>query len=361
MDNNIKRALNGPSATSYRSRIPLANRSNISSLARQRSPENIWNHKDSSESQPSSPSSIYNAGLASDPDDLAISPYRTPDLPLVPVSSPTARPMTPPSRTMSIDPNSESPLSRLEASTSASTFETPFLYGHGTELAPIAEQRSIATLRTNGSPATSNISPLLKHQPSSLSSKSFASSAKNTPPRRALRRQHSFSLDDLTPPPPRRAPAGENSDPGVPRLRNTSKRHSPPAVSPADIHAYPQRPLYPAHHGPPTPLGWLDGGGSHHYPALEVPFRGVRSGHGDLLAHPWQQQQRGGCDAGHHHPGPPWTCKACGRPADQRWSLLSTLIGQGAGMRRGDDWCTRCAWRKVIYLWCCCEPLGVSG
>ncbi|KAI2467644.1 hypothetical protein F4781DRAFT_444079 [Annulohypoxylon bovei var. microspora] len=434
MDNNIKRALNGLSATTHRSRIPLSNRSNISSsLARQRSPETRWDRKDSSESQPSSHDSIYDAAWASDPSEAARSPYQTPDPALVPVSAPTNthRPMTPPSRPNPIDPSSESPLSKLEQSASASTFETQFLYGHGTELAPIAEQRSIATLRTaatGSSPATSNISPLLKHQPSSLSSSSINtpnenSSNHNTPPRRPLRRQQSFSLDDLSASPAlsnqrrssgSRRVSGENSEPGgssgvdglnlsgirIPRLRTISKRHSPPTVETVNIHAYPQKPLYPPHQAPPTPVGyaeWLSSHGaraSHHYPAhpstvFEQPFRGVRSGHGNLETHPFMRRP----SQARPTPGPPcntplaprkglrvrggvlpggdacdpvlrvelWVCKACGRPADQRWSLLSTLVGQGAGMRRGDEWCTRCCWRKMVHMWCCCEPLGESA
>ncbi|KAI1412455.1 hypothetical protein F5Y13DRAFT_47519 [Hypoxylon sp. FL1857] len=447
MDNNIKPALNNPSTTSaYRSRIPLANKSNISTLARQRSPpDNRWEHKDSSESQPSSHGSIYDAAWVSDQSDTAKSPYQTPAPGPAPVqvmnpaSVVVTRPSTPPLRstTAAIDPNSESPLSQLEAS----AFDTPFLYGHGTELAPIAEQRSIATLRTTGtggsSPSTSNISSLLKHQASSVSSKSvsrgYANNGginNNTPLRRPLRRQHSFSLDDLTPSSGHSHGNGngskrhrrENSEPSrssgvaaigtgdsgasIPRLRSISKRHSPPPVEMVDIHAYPQNPTYPPHQDPPTPLRyteWLMAHGvsdTYPYPMdHEAAFRGVRSGHGNLQTHPFMRRQNLG--NGRPCPGPtfddiqaglsmqvpgqgrqvrmapgddpygpvpyypvlhdhqPWVCKACGRPADQRWSLISTFVGQGRGMRRGDDWCTRCAWRKVIYLWCCCEPLGV--
>ncbi|KAI1461020.1 hypothetical protein F4805DRAFT_311057 [Annulohypoxylon moriforme] len=459
MDNNIKRALNGLSTTTYKSRIPLSNRSNISkSLTRQRSPETVWDRKDSSESQPSSHNSIYDAAWASDQGDAIKSPYQTPDPALVPISTPTKtnRPMTPPSQSSPIDLNSESPLSRLEQSASTSTFDTQFLYGHGTELAPIAEQRSIATLRTvatKNSLVGSNISPLLKHQPSSLSSCSKNTpneySNQNTPPRRSLRRQLSFSLDDLSASPAlsnhrrgsggSRRISGENSEPGgssavdshglglglglsgsgervrIPRLRNINKRHSPPTVEMVDIHAYPQKPLYPPHQAPATPLAyaeWLSAQGgrtSHHYPGAlpvcEQPFRGVRSGHGNLETHPFMRgpgmtrpvpgprptfegilgdgdgsSGRGGvlrglrvrgdpivdgsCAPGRcfddipHVPRDVWVCKACGRPADQRWSLLSTLIGSGAGVRRGDEWCTRCCWRKMVYLWCFCEPLG---
>ncbi|KAI0121445.1 hypothetical protein F4776DRAFT_217097 [Hypoxylon sp. NC0597] len=447
MDNNIKPIPSNHSTTSaYRSRIPLANKSNISALARQRSPpETRWDHKDSSESQPSSHSSIYDAAWVSDQSDTAKSPYQTPAPDPTPASV-VVRPSTPPHRSTAtlIDPNSESPLSLLEASISASAFDTPFLYGHGTELAPIAEQRSIATLRTTAtggsSLSASNISPLLKHQASSVSSNSVSRSnannsgvnSSNAPPRRQLRRQHSFSLDDLSPPSMQsqidscKRHRREYSEPGVssgvaltgtnlsdlgagagiPRLRSISKRHSPPAVETVDIHAYPQKPTYPPHQEPPAPLAYTEWLMAHEgrdgYPYLpdhERPFRGVRSGHGNLQTHPYLRRQN--MSIGRPCPGPgptfddiqeslsprgpgqgrrtrmapgldpcglvpyhpmlndqPWVCKACGRPADQRWSLISTFVGQGRGMRRGDDWCTRCAWRKVIYLWCCCEPLG---
>ncbi|KAI1449415.1 hypothetical protein F5Y02DRAFT_371504 [Annulohypoxylon stygium] len=463
MDNNIKRALNDISATTYRSRLPLSNRSNATkAFARQCSPEALWDRKDSSESQPSSHNSIYDAAWASDPGDVR-SPYQTPDPALVPMTpTKTNRPMTPTSQSSLIDLNADSPLSRLEQSASTSTFDTQFLYGHGTELAPIAEQRSIATLRTmatKSSLAGSNMSPLLRHQPSGLSNSSkntrhensISSSAQNTPPRRALRRRISFSLDDITPSSalstPRRTSngsrriSGEVSEPGgssavdgpnqtgfvarIPRLRTIGKRHSPPSIETVDIniHAYPQKPLYPPHQAPTTPVAyaeWLTanrGRISHHYPGahlstvfMEQPFRGVRSGHGNLETHPFVRST--GMGARRPAPGPRsatfegllgggcadgdassvrgvrglrvrgdnvetclggqccdiqtprerelWVCKACGRPADQRWSLLSTLIGSGAGGRRGDEWCSRCCWRKMVYLWCFCEPLGDS-
>ncbi|KAI1095139.1 hypothetical protein F5B19DRAFT_504581 [Rostrohypoxylon terebratum] len=465
MDSHIKRALNDLSATTHRSRIPLSNRSNVKTRTRQRSPESLWDRKDSSESQPSPHNSIYDAAWASESGDVVRSPYQTPDPALVPMTpTKTKRPMTPASQSSLIDLNADSPLSRLEQTASTSTFDTQFLYGHGTELAPIAEQRSIATLRTmatKSSIAGSNMSPLLKHQPSGLSNNSSLtrhensiSSAQNTPPRRALRRRISISLDDISPSPaastPRRTSngsrriSGEASEPGVssavdgpnppslgvriPRLRMVGKQHSPPSISTVDganIHAYPQKPLYPPHQAPATPVAyaeWLTanrGRVSHHYPGahpstvfIEQPFRGLRSGHGNLETHPFVRgtgmsgvrrpapgprsatfegllgagrvdgdvssvrgvrglRVRGDnvetclggqcCDV--HMPQEPselWVCKACGRPADQRWSLLSTLIGSGAGARRGDEWCSRCCWRKMVYLWCFCEPLGDS-
>ncbi|KAI1139765.1 hypothetical protein F5Y05DRAFT_424637 [Hypoxylon sp. FL0543] len=442
MDNNIKPGPRTSSiASTFRSRIPLANKSNLGALARQRPlPESQWERKDSSESQPSSHDSIYDAAWVSDQSDAAKSPYQTPAPAPVPDPSPTsamvARPATPPqiSTTAPIDPSSESPLSLLEAS--VSVFGTPFLYGHGTELAPIAEQRSIATLRTTATGgsglSTSNISPLLKHQASSVSNKSAGrSSANNAPLRHPLRRQHSFSLNDLSPPSTHSQNHGGNqyrreySEPAlssgvaiastsgidagagtrIPRLRSISKRHSPPAIETVDIHAYPQKPTYPPHQDAPMPRRYAEllatRGREDPYlypPGFEVPFRGVRSGHGNLATHPFMRRQsfRGGRlspgptfddmqtglslqDPGQgrrlrgasapspyggvpYHPvlrDPSWACRACGRPADQRWSLVSTVVGQGEGMRRGDDWCTRCAWRKVMYLWCCCEALGL--
>ncbi|OTB01572.1 hypothetical protein M426DRAFT_265796 [Hypoxylon sp. CI-4A] len=188
MDNNVKSSNNSPSAA-YRSRLPLSNKSNLGALARRLTPDTRWSRKDSSESQPSSHSDIYDAAWVSDPSDSTKSPAPAPaPIPALapsPASLPilSTRPTTPPLRDSPgyIDPNSESPLSRLEASMSAPTFETtPFLYGHGTELAPIAEQRSIATLRTVASSlSTSNISSLLKHQPSSNSTTSKSNGNKH--------------------------------------------------------------------------------------------------------------------------------------------------------------------------------------
>ncbi|KAI1404081.1 hypothetical protein F4819DRAFT_505031 [Hypoxylon fuscum] len=474
MDNVKLATLNSPSTTTTttttttRSRIPLSNKSNVTS-PRYTPIVTRWDRKDSSEGQPSSHDSIFDAPWVSETSDFAKSPYQTP----APVPAPTpytpARPSTPPSRPIP-DPNSESPLSRLEA-------ETPFLYGHGTELEPIVEQRSRSTLRTGGTLSTSDISSLLKHKASSNHSGSNKSNIitangngnGGTSLHRPLRRQNSFSLDAL----PaslltrRRSsskrsqtlsePAGISStststsvdsnnnnnknnhrnttsrhlDARTPRLRSVCKRHSPPTVETVDVHAYPQKPAYPAHQGPPTPLGfgfgfgfggggdWLahDAGDTSPYPPLgqghasvfeTPPFRGVRSGHGDLAAHPYVRGRAwpveggllgtdgaaGNGNAGSNgnggaytrEPGTrglrvrgevgdsldpfavvqyqplqqrrPWTCKACGRPADQRWSLLSTFSGHGRGARRGEEWCTRCAWRKMVYLWCCCEQLG---
>ncbi|KAK8093625.1 RNA polymerase II transcription factor B subunit 1 [Apiospora hydei] len=83
------------------------------------------------------------------------------------------RPATP-ARLMNIDLNYESPLARLEL--------TPFLYGRGTELAPITEQRSLSTLRNGINVKDRSISAQEQEFP--LLSRSGG-----------LRRQESFSLD----------------------------------------------------------------------------------------------------------------------------------------------------------------------
>ncbi|KAI4863680.1 hypothetical protein F4820DRAFT_471241 [Hypoxylon rubiginosum] len=496
MDNNIKLdTLDG--SPMPRSRIPLSNRSN-SNPPHYVPVRTRWDRKDSSEDQPSSHDSIYDAAWASDASSAAKSsspPYLIPTIPIATTSTTftTARPVTPPhaAPTRPVpDPNAESPLSRLEA-------ETPFLYGHGTELAPILEQRSVSTLRTTGcNPSASDISSLLKHKASASGSGNSRSnngngSSNNTQqqPPRSLRRQNSFSLDDLSPSLTHHGVGSsgnsssskrrrETSEPGgsgvvgvgtstsfgdgmssgsnstrgsdtgsgavgVPRLRNTSKRHSPPVVETVDVHAYPQRPAYPPHQPPPAPAAFAEWLARHRgrdtfpYPNLAAPpsspssqsrsrqpfegeregegepppFRGLRSGHGNLSFHPYMERlltcahpgsmpedggpsaqgppsttasgscsgRQGGAARGaqgsdtymepltstqhqsvyHHQLHHPWTCAACGRPADQRWSLLATVRGQGRGARRGNDWCSRCAWRKMVYLWCCCEQLGM--
>ncbi|KAK7949120.1 uncharacterized protein PG986_010006 [Apiospora aurea] len=83
------------------------------------------------------------------------------------------RPATP-ARLMNIDLNYESPLARLEL--------TPFLYGRGTELAPITEQRSIATLRSGINVKDRSI--VAQEQEFPILTRSGG-----------LRRQESFSLD----------------------------------------------------------------------------------------------------------------------------------------------------------------------
>ncbi|KAI6086569.1 hypothetical protein F4821DRAFT_126064 [Hypoxylon rubiginosum] len=483
MDNSVNfAAAFGSPSTMRRSRIPLSNRSN-SNPPHYVPIRTKWDRRDSSKGQPSSHDSIYDAPWVSDesPTSKSPSPYQVPTIPARTTTTPTstttaARPVTPPPTRPVPDPNAESPLSRLEA-------ETPFLYGHGTELAPIIEQRSISTLRT-GNPSTSDISSLLKHKASGTGSSSNANVNGNTntngstlQPPRPLRRQNSFSLDDLShhhhqhshhkgesssisagkrretssePDPVVISNSFNNADAlssgssnrsdtgsgmlGVPRLRNSAaKRHSPPVVETVDM-MYPQKPTYPPHQSPSAPAGfaeWLTtraaAADTYPYPnpataqrpgsgsgsgagagSRETPpqFQGIRSGHGNLGVHPYMrplatathpgsmaavedgapttQSQSQGCDeAGGEQSSSvrvqesdtlvapaqqsqtvyepqryPWTCSACGRPADQRWSLLATVTGQGRGARRGGDWCSRCAWRKMVYLACCCEQPG---
>ncbi|CAJ2510693.1 Uu.00g063180.m01.CDS01 [Anthostomella pinea] len=370
-------------------RSPLSNRSNLNVSRR-------WDHKDSSESQPSTHDSLYDAAPVSPPtSDCAKSPYQTP-FPR-PSPSPETSPEASPSRL--VDLNSESPLSRLE---------TPFLYGYGTELAPIIEQRSsIATLRT-GSLSTSDLSSLMHGAP--------PSAADSTTPLRQhhnLRRQRSFSLDDLT------LPAMN----GKTRIRIPSKRqgeprlssliYSKPAVEVTDVHAYPQKPVYPAHKAPRTPPSFAEwiveqqrqqqSSGADELAQTSVSydmgmpaFRGPRSGHGNLSAHPFMRREGegghrvtpgpadappssgvpetstdrvgDGQDGGARlrrgrargrdqdlaqHPTDVWTCKTCQRPRNDWWSLSSSIAGHGPGARRGKDWCTRCAIRRFCRVWCC--------
>ncbi|KAK8078402.1 RNA polymerase II transcription factor B subunit 1 [Apiospora saccharicola] len=98
-----------------------------------------------------------------------------------------------PASSSSICAEETSPLSRLEL--------TPFLYGHGTELTPITEQRSIATLR-NGIVSTPDLEAATRRKASGLHNthhhkKSTLENVQESPvsPGRLLRRQQSFSLD----------------------------------------------------------------------------------------------------------------------------------------------------------------------
>ncbi|KAI0186541.1 hypothetical protein EV127DRAFT_484047 [Xylaria flabelliformis] len=383
-----------------RSRSPLSNLANMTM-----DKTSIWEHKDSSEDPPSTHESIFDAAWLST-SDLAKSPYQTP-----------GRPVTPFRASIDIDLDSESPLSRLE---------TPFLYGHGTELAPILEQRSIATLRTKGSLSTSDLSSLLHDAPGGRGGNSNSSSNGRIKRSRSksdtlhpLRHQPSFS----PPPEPTATGTGTNSS-SSPQLRCLS--FSRPTVHIVDVHAYPRKPIYPAPQRPKTPpslrrisrpqsegdaymtTGAATSSGSIAY---EAPgFRAPRSGHGNLSSHPFimgqsqsttaitsattssptrQQQRRrnepqleqyiplttattmtrrsggshqhqretstGSPDIGYLAPPEArgGTCKKCRHPRGERWSLGSTLVGYGPGMRRGADWCSRCACRKIIRECCC--------
>ncbi|KAI0106967.1 hypothetical protein GGR51DRAFT_161975 [Nemania sp. FL0031] len=401
-------------------RSPLSNRANMVGA------DTNWEHKDSSEGQPSTHDSICDAAWIST-SDIAKSPYQTPGRPVTPL------------RSIDIDLESESPLSRLE---------TPFLYGYGTELAPILEQRSIATLRTMGSRSTSDLSSLMHDAPGvssgsgsgkSSSGKTHSKSDNTTATAattltthshsRPLRRQNSFSFDD-----------GDGNDAGThakpetaaadeccgPQLKQLS--FSRPTIHVVDIHAYPRKPIYPPPQRPVTPPSLRRIARPHSEGdayvasasgrvAYEAPgFRPPRSGHGNLSTHPFMSR--------HHAPPPPTTttttntatittgitttptsrsqlrgirrdegtsaravpsgtrhrensnrasldgrhlvspgpeirrsgiCNKCRHPRRERWSLGSTLVGHGPGMRRGEDWCGRCACRKIVRGLCCAE------
>ncbi|KAI1178161.1 hypothetical protein F4777DRAFT_128119 [Nemania sp. FL0916] len=400
-------------------RSPLSNRANID--VDKAGTTTNWEHKDSSEGRPSTHDSVCDA-LWLSTSDVAKSPYQTPGRPVTPLRS----------IDIDIDLGSESPLSRLE---------TPFLYGYGTELAPILEQRSIATLRTMGSRSTSDLSSILHDAPgavdngsSSINSKSRGKSKSHsksdpltTPRPRTLAPRPSFRANDAagTSPhiashPPAEEENDENSSSSYPQLKRLT--YSRPTVHTIDVHTYPRKPVYPAPQRPTTPpslrriarprsegdaymrvslagnrsmsSGRGGGGGGVAYAAPE--FRAPRSGHGNLATHPFvsvsqtslaagtaeTQVARGlrrdgrastgyvevGSSSAHrggaqtntasrpdNSVGAVGTCKKCRHLRGERWSLGSTLVGRGPGMRRGEDWCSRCAWRKVVRAWCCGE------
>ncbi|KAI5864140.1 hypothetical protein GGS23DRAFT_619952 [Durotheca rogersii] len=314
-----------------RSRIPLSNKSNIAtSLLTRQTPYHVtavistrWDHRDSSEGQPSSHGSIYDAGLISASELDAKSPCQTPDpVPLPATSVPPSpraafpiiaeRPATPPSPPAplassrpSISPNSESPLSQLAAAFDATA--TTFLYGCGTELAPIREQRSAATLRTSGSRSTSNISSLMPPRlqpsrrrlrdgyhtkdhndenendggplPSRNKDKNNRGADKgnnfSTPPlyrQHILRQRRSFSMDDVRPlvgatATSTSAPAATSAAATTARSSHADRRDQDGSNSSRDhacadadagIHAYPRNPRYSPHCVPRTPLGFAE-------------------------------------------------------------------------------------------------------
>ncbi|RYP06698.1 hypothetical protein DL764_003000 [Monosporascus ibericus] len=480
-------------------RKPLSNKSNIAVS------QHPWDRKDSSDGSPSPLSSIPDAFWVSSGSDLAKSP------PPPPFGSGTAaatkaaglnKPATPPSSAASssplrpIDLDSESPLSRLES---------PFLYGHGTELTPILEQCSVATLRTT-SPSTSDLSSLMQGTPGGAfgNRKDHAYTHVHDTPINTIRRDarrlphpHSVSLGDLS---LVISPQQESQPGGGARLQHRSQRSEPTVtVGVADVHAYPQRPLFPPHRSPMTTpavtdvlrrrgrqqqhqhrrsgVGPRPGSLSRLTTAFRGEFRGRRSAHGDVARYPflrrrkagkreWEDDRgsdaappsslasdrsatiaafgdatagtsaaasssrrpRGNADqrapavlqpgparkqvqgrapsqpslslpktarayrrdsqprdrsgavatrglsataalelAADPHGGRPQQrrqqlqqrrdegsglCRACGRPVGEDWSLLSTIVGEGDGARIGDDWCCRCAWRKVRCVAC---------
>ncbi|KAI1495244.1 hypothetical protein F5X96DRAFT_683699 [Biscogniauxia mediterranea] len=319
-----------PPITAPLTRSPLSNRSNLDPTR--------WDYKDSSEGQPSSHESLYDASHVST-SDRAKSPYQT-----AAAATAVVRPVTPPPRPLrgAIDLDSESPLSRLE---------TPFLYGHGTELAPILEQRSIATLRT-GSFSTSDVSSLMHGAPpSSSKSKPFnengndeydedsdfgcSYNSSNSSPhapllmrqrhqqqqhQHQLRRRQSFSLDDLPlvyatsgRSPEKEPVVAVTESPSSSPLRSRPRLSAPVYAHPttvevaADVYAYPQRPLYPAHQSPQTPPGLAtlmehqgqhgrrqrQGTSGHDAPPPFPAFRAQRSAHGNLASHPFMRRHGG--------------------------------------------------------------------
>ncbi|KAI0402991.1 hypothetical protein F4802DRAFT_617102 [Xylaria palmicola] len=315
-----------PLAKSPLSRSPLSNRANIDIDKA----DTNWEHKDSSEGPPSTHDSVCDAAWIST-SDLAKSPYQTPGRPATPIRSPVG-----------IDLDSESPLSR---------FETPFLYGYGTELAPILEQRSIATLRTIGSRSTSDLSSLLHDAPGALacdaSSRSRSSNSKSetatatvitptttTSPRRPLRRRGSLDLNAAA------AAAGAPGSPlrqreeaeAGPQLRRLV--YSRPTVHLVDVYAYPRRPVYPPPQRPATPPSlrriprprsegdaYIAGGGRIAYE--EPGFRAPRSGHGSLASHPFMMSPQ--------LPSSSLSSSAAGAPrvsARRSWSYARTRRGE---------------------------------
>ncbi|KAI2642004.1 hypothetical protein GGS21DRAFT_285983 [Xylaria nigripes] len=377
---NISPILSPQNDQSVQTRSPLSNRANLHVGT-----TTTWEHKDSSEGQPSTHDSICDAAWVST-SDVAKSPYQTP-----------GRPVTPP-RSLDFDLESESPLSRLE---------TPFLYGYGTELAPILEQRSIATLRTKGSMSTSDLSSLLHDAPGTGENIRKAR-CKSDDTTVQLRQQHShqgLNFDDIV---PKFHLTDQLAQPN-PQLKCLA--YSRPTVHVVDVHAYPRKPIYPPPQQPTTPpslkrISYPMSEGNAYIEstsprgiAYEAPdFRSLRSGHGNLSAHPFVQQvasgkksrsssqrvpSRGvrGREDQWARPAPntryfpprarhdslecadegylAWRdvsagiCRNCHHPRDEIWSLGATLTGYGPGMR--PDWCTRCACRKIFRLWCCGE------
>ncbi|KAI0394569.1 hypothetical protein F5Y17DRAFT_427213 [Xylariaceae sp. FL0594] len=49
------------------------------------------------------------------------------------------------------------------------------------------------------------------------------------------------------------------------------------------------------------------------------------------------------------------SCRKCRHPSGEKWSLKATITGHGPGVRRGSDWCPRCAYRKISRAWCFCH------
>ncbi|KAI0145305.1 hypothetical protein GGR57DRAFT_304400 [Xylariaceae sp. FL1272] len=242
-------------------RSPLSNKSNLNVTT--------WDHKDSSEGLPSPHESVVDAAWVST-SDVAKSPYQT------------ARPATPAIKALDID--------MLEYDSPLSLLESPFLYGYGTELTPISEQRSISTFKTGRTAAnlsTSDLSSIMHDAPGTRQEN------KTAPP---LRRRSSFDLADL----PKRLSPPRDRRQERPKLCTLT--YSRPKL--VEIHAYPNKPIYPPHKRPPTPPQLESYRKFYKPPAkntdpsnlsggFEVPrFRDVRSGHGNLTAHPFNRLNR---------------------------------------------------------------------
>lgn len=346
-----------PSCTTSQPQIraPLSARNNASSPVSVR-----WAFKDSDESEPSQHGSIFDASYV--PYESMVTMARNVSPVLIKRPPPNQ-----PSKISVEDLKSESPLSRLGVS--------PFLYGHGTELHPIAEQRSIATLRT-ASYSTSDLSSVM------LQSSDSHPRAENTRPGKdRLRRKQSFSLDDLGHIGRRQTakPQGRILEP----IFSFSTPIGSESYTPAqDLHRYPYSPPYsPPAAERPLPDHLADSG-------VNDPthsFRPPRSGYGKLSAHPWvrlvqnspsgagsgrdqsyqmdptrlssparpnssRRTLRGGdsySNSGNRNNNPrgatqrrgaasprrndptadtsggtsSWTCERCHRPADEQWSL----------------------------------------
>ncbi|KAI0137529.1 hypothetical protein BJ170DRAFT_678372 [Xylariales sp. AK1849] len=212
-----------------------------------------WVYKDSDESVPSPGSSIIDAMCFPESDIANIVKLRKASPRPVRISSST--PIRPE------DLRSESPLSRLE-------HKTPFLYGNGTELHPIAEQRSLATLRT-ASFSASDLSSLMHDGPGA------------NPNQGRLRRRQSFSLDDLSHLNSNRTGSGSlkllDSIPCSPFSTEADT-----TVYTVDLGAYPHLPPF----SPNRVSNWETAGRSsrQHEPSN---FLNTRSGHGDIYAHPY--------------------------------------------------------------------------
>ncbi|RYP67986.1 hypothetical protein DL771_006909 [Monosporascus sp. 5C6A] len=302
--------------------LPRRALSNKSNTAVSRLPTPPWARKDSSEGSPSPLSPIPDGFWVSSGSDLAKSPSPPPFSPGTAAATKAAglnKPATPPSSAASpsplkpIDLDSDSPLSRLES---------PFLYGHGTELTPILEQRSVATLRTT-SLSTSDLSSLMHGTPggASGSSRDHAHAHVHDTPANTIRRDarrlphpHSVSLDDLS---PVVSSQQEPQPDGGVRLGRRSQSSEPTAtVGAADVHAYPQRPLCPPHRSPMIPPAVTDilrrldrqqlhqqrrsgagpgpGSSSDSTTAFRCESRGQRSVHSDLAWHPFLRRRKAG-------------------------------------------------------------------